>query len=1177
MYKSLEYFMEKYPFFLSKKSDSNFTKTKKVFNNRLQDISNNIFITYLASKLEKTVLVWKEQEDEYDYIINFIANVPLLKTVTCYKNDEVIYCESYNYEDNVSTFVYSYEDTSVNVIPDDKFLISVETWEEYTLAKGFPENDTYQDDEYDHDLSLDDFGLLYDMPRKTYTYKNNTNLADTEPPFNNRFTEDDYHYMNRLLFYISHLNDTPLPVLEIWKLFGIPLEEIEFTNREKYLCKMYSQKLHGGDDWEPEPWEHKDSMGCYSSEGLFFFVELDNPTPVVGQMINFTFTFMDMFGEKKTSDYLINVYLDDVLIKSGIDPNNDYTFDTTDVEASTLVFRFEAESESIIETLVSDDFLITLKDCNTADWYVSLEGSDVTGDGSQLNPFKTLPRALSCVEGSRNVIVLCEGEFTINSEQVISTSTSIISCNDAIIRNDTSIDFFRILQGCNLYLKNVALKYRCCTMQDNVGFINKNVTNNPVYIRMNTGLVVDGVNLLCKPKLTFDLDEISDNMYAHSNITVTGTLLTESTPSEPVEDETVHLITGGEVVDTSITDEDGEFELEYLVSTTGEHTFQCSVEESDDYCDGISEDFSVTASAMPTSLSATMDSTLDWGDDLNVVYSLEDYYDNPITVGTIKLKEGNTVVASVTAGETLSYTPDIGSHTFKLVWEAPDNSWIASETGTFNVTVDSDCIGAVVTCQSISLPDLNIVGTGSNLIDWGDGTIESHNNTGVSHTYTDGVTNHTVKFMRATITELGDYSFMDCTCLKSVEIPSGVTTIGLGCFYGCTGLTSITIPSSVTTLKDGCFADCTGLTSVTLSNGVTSIGMSCFGGCTSLTSIIIPSSVTIIKEGGFDRCTSLTSVTLNEGLTTLETAFYNCPITSLTIPSTVTSLGESCFEGCNDLEEIILKWTTSNNIITYDDGYGGWATYLPSSALFYIPDNTRSLYEAKSYPSNLIRSTVGLGITSTKQIIKSGESTTVTAKLGDVDGYGIPDKTLSYQLKHGSTVISSGSDVTDSNGEVDITYTGTAVGQVDVIVSYGMLLQETFVCYDCFRVQTGTINDWYQSNAVLEDNRVKWVYNNSYRYLGLRGSILSDVIGETFTTRLKVDSEKPVTLAVYYNDGSQWLTLDSMVIYDETMKELTVTVPSEAVSVWVRLQSYSSNPLAENDVIYVDEWEMYYD
>jgi len=974
MYKSLEYFMEKYPFFLSKKSDSNFTKTKKVFNNRLQDISNNIFITYLASKLEKTVLVWKEQEDEYDYIINFIANVPLLKTVTCYKNDEVIYCESYNYEDNVSTFVYSYEDTSVNVIPDDKFLISVETWEEYTLAKGFPENDTYQDDEYDHDLSLDDFGLLYDMPRKTYVYKDNTNLADTEPPFNNRLTEDDYHYMNRLLFYISHLNDTPLPVLEIWKLFGIPLEEIEFTNRERYLCKMYSQKLHGGDDWEPEPWEHKDSMGCYSIEDLFFFVEVDNPTPVVGQIINFIFTFMDMFGEKKTTDFLINVYLDDVLIKSGVDPSHDYSFDTTDVEASTLVFRFEAESESIIQTLVSDDFIVTLKDCNTADWYVSLEGSDVTGDGSQLNPFKTLPKALSMVEGSRNVIVLCEGEFTINTEQVISTSTSIISCNEAIIRNDTSIDFFRILQGCNLYLKNVALKYKCCTMQDNFGFINNNITQNPIYIRMNAGLIVDGVNLLCRPQLTFDLDEISDNMYAHSNITVTGTLLTADDTPEPVEGETVELMGSGEVLDTSITDEDGEFELEYLINTVGDHTFNCKIEDSQEYCESVSEDFTVTASAMPTSLSATMSSTLLWGDDLNVVYSLEDYYDNPVTVGAVKLMEGSTVVASVNAGETLTYTPPLGDHTYKLVFEAPDNTWIASETETFEVEVTADELQTVFTGSTVSLSNLSIGGTGDAvLIDWGDGTTELYTGGGTSHTYTDGLSTHDVTFTRRTITSLG-----------------------YNCFYNSSGLTSVTIPNSI------------------------------------------------------------------------------------------TSLGTGCFYGCSSLIDYQLYWT-NNNIITYN------SSKMPNNTntLFIIPVGETSNYESAGYPSSkIVERGDTLILTADYPIIKSGETSTITAKLLH-DGRVASGETLFYEIKHGSTTIDSGTDTTDNNGEIDLTYTGTAIGQVDVIISYGTLLQETYELLDCMFYDGGVTGN--KSTAWTASSNISISTDDA-------GTLLSASSNQTYTS-----------------------------------------------------------------------------
>ena len=1077
---SLKWLLDKFPYFLDKDAGSNFHKSTSVLNENFRDLHNDIFKTHLGNRLQKRVLIWKEQEDEHEYTIQFYVNLSLLKTVTCYKNDEVIYTESYSYEDKVNTFIYSYEGTSLKLIPDDKFHISVETWDEYLLEKGFPENDTIQDNMYDHDSSLDEFGLLYDMPRKNYIYKENTNLADTEPPYNNRLTEDDYHYMNRLLFYIQNMNDTPLPVLEVWKLFGIPLDEISLINREQYLCKMYSQKLHGGDDWEPEPWEHKDSMGCYSIEDLFFFVELDNPTPVVGQIINFTFTFMDMFGEEKTTDFLINVYLDDVLIKSGVDPSHDYSFDTTDVEASTLVFRFEAESESIIQTLVSDDFIVTLKDCNTADWYVSLEGSDVTGDGSQLNPFKTLPKALSCVEGSRNVIVLCEGEFTITNEQVISTSTSIISCNEAIIRNDTSIDFFRILQGCNLYLKNVALKYKCCTMQDNFGFINKNITQNPIYIRMNTGLIVDGVNLLCRPQLTFDLDEISDNMYAHSNITVTGTLLTADDTPEPVEGETVELMGSGEVLDTSITDEDGEFELEYLINTLGDHTFNCKIEDSQEYCESVSEDFTVTASAMSTSLSATMSSTLLWGDDLNLAYVLEDYYDNPVTVGTIKLKEGNTVVASVTAGETLTYTPPLGDHTYKLVWEAPDNTWIGCETETFEVEVTADELKTVFTGSSVSLPNLGIGGTGDAvLIDWGDGTTELYTGGGTSHTYQGALPQHDVIFTRRTITSLGQSCFEGCTNLKTIGILNSITTIGSSCFNGCTGLTSIIIPSSTTSIGGSCFSGCTNLAVVNFPSTDISLGVYSFRYCTSLTSVtikpnmslgqyvfqgsglttvVVENGVTSLSQGIFDDCNSLTSVTLPNTLTSLPgQCFDSCrALTTIDIPASITSIGGQCFRNCQSLAEVILHWTSANDIVTYNSN-----VYSPyySNKLFYVPDNTRALYEAKDYPTAQIRSDFEIQISATKQIITSSESTTITAKLDDPAGYNISGKTLSYEVKHGATVLDSGSATTDSNGEISFGYTGAAVGQVDVIVSYGTLLQETYEILDAIAYDKGTITE----------------------------------------------------------------------------------------------------------------------
>lgn len=102
-----------------------------------------------------------------------------------------------------------------------------------------------------------------------------------------------------------------------------------------------------------------------------------------------------------------------------------------------------------------------------------------------------------------------------------------------------------------------------------------------------------------------------------------------------------------------------------------------------------------------------------------------------------------------------------------------------------------------------------------------------------------------------------------------------------------------------------------------------------------------------------------------------------------------------------------------------------------------------------------------LSLTGTS-IIESGDSDTITATLLD-NGVAVAGETLSYQIKHGSTVLDSGTDTTDANGEIEITYTGTGVGDIDVIVSFGMVLQETYEIEDCYKYDTTAHN----TNATL--------------------------------------------------------------------------------------------------------------
>lgn len=106
--------------------------------------------------------------------------------------------------------------------------------------------------------------------------------------------------------------------------------------------------------------------------------------------------------------------------------------------------------------------------------------------------------------------------------------------------------------------------------------------------------------------------------------------------------------------------------------------------------------------------------------------------------------------------------------------------------------------------------------------------------------------------------------------------------------------------------------------------------------------------------------------------------------------------------------------------------------------------------------------TFSLSLTGT-QVISSGDSTTITATLlGDDDPFN--DAVLDYKIKHGNTTISTGTtSATDANGQTTISYTGTGAGDIDITVSYGSYIQETFVVEDCYRYDTTVHN----TNTVL--------------------------------------------------------------------------------------------------------------
>ena len=155
------------------------------------------------------------------------------------------------------------------------------------------------------------------------------------------------------------------------------------------------------------------------------------------------------------------------------------------------------------------------------------------------------------------------------------------------------------------------------------------------------------------------------------------------------------------------------------------------------------------------------------------------------------------------------------------------------------------------------------------------------------------------------IDEIGNYAFYNCNFIKTITIPSSVTSIGSYAFDGCSSLISITIPSNITSIGGYAFSGCTQLQIVNIepNSKLKSIGYHAFSECSSLTSIIIPNSVTSIGECAFSGCTQLQIVNIEPN-------------------SKLKSIGESAFFGCNSLERINYEETISDwASINFGDQY----------------------------------------------------------------------------------------------------------------------------------------------------------------------------------------------------------------------------------------------------------------
>ena len=169
--------------------------------------------------------------------------------------------------------------------------------------------------------------------------------------------------------------------------------------------------------------------------------------------------------------------------------------------------------------------------------------------------------------------------------------------------------------------------------------------------------------------------------------------------------------------------------------------------------------------------------------------------------------------------------------------------------------------------------------------------------------------------------------FEDCTSLKSVSLPSGLTSIGMKAFRCCESLESISIPSGVDRIEYEAFAKCGSLKSVKLPASADLSAGSAFSGCASLTTVTMPKHIAKIGSSTFSNCTSLKSITLPEGLTTIQSwAFYNCAsLYALTIPKSVTLIQTNSFAQSKSLTLFVYPGTYGESYAQENTQYHPYA------------------------------------------------------------------------------------------------------------------------------------------------------------------------------------------------------------------------------------------------------------
>ena len=224
----------------------------------LKDDDYEIVFDYSNIKLE--------YPNEEDYIKEFLTTAPVIaseetmgKVVIRKRNNKYTAYKTVKTGDNYAFAVLEQSIRHTRVLKSnfDLFLTVYDknnpNCPDYdkTIHKRYNGFDKHNYDCFTHDYSLDMLGKWWNVPRLDFNptaYENTCEKLNVEyyrntyPSFNERLSEDDYSYQERMTRYIQGYNKDYFPVLELWKTYQV---WGELRNRKDILSvqnKSYIQE-----------------------------------------------------------------------------------------------------------------------------------------------------------------------------------------------------------------------------------------------------------------------------------------------------------------------------------------------------------------------------------------------------------------------------------------------------------------------------------------------------------------------------------------------------------------------------------------------------------------------------------------------------------------------------------------------------------------------------------------------------------------------------------------------------------------------------------------------------------------------------------------------------------------------------------------------------------------------